>query len=845
MNKVDKYREALRNLIDPVFGAAAPPDCLATTLQSCISQAALAAFGRPSKHKCQKVEQKWYDAECKAARESLSHVSHGTPEYVSLRKAYKTLIRRKQRAFQRRVEQELCELAHRNPKAFWRSYKERQTQQNNISRLAWKESFQALYKAPTEACADQRLQAETTPVNPLQPESPSPMPASQPTSPDTASDLLNADITHEEVEAALKRLKRNKAAGVDGIRAEFILDAASILLTPLVLTFNQILDKGVPPSWCIGLIHPIFKAGDKNDPGNYRGITVVVILSKLYAMVLEARATAWAEQSRSRAKGQAGFRKDFRTTDQLFIIRTLLQQAAHAKRRLYCCFVDFKKAFDLVPRDILWNVLKRRGMEGRVLTSLQSMYAADKACVFTKDGPSDLFECSIGVKQGCPISPLLFSLYLDELETLLEEASKETDCPRLAELLIAILLFADDIALFSYSSKGLQRQLDILQGFCAKRGLKVNVQKTKTMVFEHQKSQTPAFTYEGSDIEQVENFKYLGMITAYTRTLTPAIDHLCKAATRAMFGLQRRCQQLHLHDPIIKCKLFDMLVKPILCYGCEVWSIVGNKSDLEKLERIQRGFLKRLLGVHMQTTSLHVLAEFGKYPLQLSWQALAGKYLTRLETMATDRLLKQAFIADCRLKPEVSWCRRLEHQLQGHLIPAPTEEQPDRRQFSLVSAQSQHVQQLSLEPSSKGVTYSHIKLGYACEPYIQQANNSHLRRIIAQFRTGSHWLNIETGRHKKLPKQDRTCPLCAFKLTNPGLPPECWDAFDSDDETSGHIEDEHHAIFDCSGYVYAREHFQDLFQSNITTVSQFVNQPKCNQLAKFLTEIRMLRMNRA
>ena len=64
--------------------------------------------------------------------------------------------------------------------------------------------------------------------------------------------------------------------------------------------------------------------------------------------------------------------------------------------------------------------------------------------------------------------------------------------------------------LFSYSSKGLQRQLDILQGFCAKRGLKVNVQKTKTMVFEHQKSQTPAFTYEGSDIEQVENFKVPG-----------------------------------------------------------------------------------------------------------------------------------------------------------------------------------------------------------------------------------------------------------------------------------------------------------------------------------------------
>ena len=330
----------------------------------------------------------------------------------------------------------------------------------------------------------------------------------------------------------------------------------------------------------------------------------------------------------------------------------------------------------------------------------------------------------------------------------------------------------------------------------------------------------------------------------YPRTLTPATEYLCKAATRAMFGLQHHCQQLHLHDPIIKCKLFDTLWKAILCYGCGVWSTVANKSDLDKLERIQIGFLKRLLGVQIQTTHLHVLAEFGRYPLQLSWQALAGRYLTGLENIGTDRLLKYAYIADRRLKPEVSWRLWLEHQLQGLLIPSPTEEQAHRRQFSLVSAQSQHIQQLSLETSSKSMTYLQIKLGYACEPYIQQANNSHLRKIIAQFRTGFHWLHIETGRHAKLAKQDRTCPMCFFKLTNPGIAFECWDAFDSDDESSAHTEDEHHVIFDCSGYTYARELFQDLFQSHITSISQFLNQPQCNRLAKFLTWIRM-RMNKA
>ena len=157
-----------------------------------------------------------------------------------------------------------------------------------------------------------------------------------------AFDYLNADITEQEVEAALKRLKRNKAAGVDGIRAEHILDASELLLKPLVQTFNQVLNRGAPPAWCTGLIHPIFKAGDPEDAANYRGITVVVILAKLYAMVLEARASGWAEHEKSRAKGQAGFRKDFRTSNQVFVIQTLVTGQAN-KAQIVVRLCGFQK----------------------------------------------------------------------------------------------------------------------------------------------------------------------------------------------------------------------------------------------------------------------------------------------------------------------------------------------------------------------------------------------------------------------------------------------------------------------------------------------------------------------
>ena len=227
-----------------------------------------------------------------------------------------------------------------------------------------------------------------------------------------------------------------------------------MLLGPLVQIFSQVLNDGVPHAWCTGRIHPIFKAGNPNGPVNYRGIRLVVILAKLYAMVLEA---SWAEYVKCRAKGQAGFRKDFRTTDRVFIFQAFIQQAKQAKHKLYCRFVDFRKAFDLAPGQTSWKVFEQRRMKGKVLTSLQSMNAADEACGLTHQGPTDVFDFNLGVKQGCPTSLLLFDLYLDELERMPENAS-DNDGPCIADILVAILLFADDSALFSYLTFGLQKQ---------------------------------------------------------------------------------------------------------------------------------------------------------------------------------------------------------------------------------------------------------------------------------------------------------------------------------------------------------------------------------------------------
>ena len=159
-----------------------------------------------------------------------------------------------------------------------------------------------------------------------------------------------------------------------------------------------------------------------------------------------------------------------------------------------------------MPRERLWQVLATKGVTGYILACLQSIYDQDQACVLTPEGLTDSFRCTKGVKQGCPASPLLFGPYIDALETLLQAASQEIDAPTLLHALVAILLFADDIALLSYSPEGLQKQLDILQDFCFSNGLTVNVSKTKVVIFERKQASAPPFTYQGEAIERVQSF---------------------------------------------------------------------------------------------------------------------------------------------------------------------------------------------------------------------------------------------------------------------------------------------------------------------------------------------------
>ena len=218
--------------------------------------------------------------------------------------------------------------------------------------------------------------------------------------------------------------------------------------------FNRLFRNGkFSTQWANFAIIPIFKKGDSENPSNYIGIAIIGLLSKLYISTITKRLTLYTEAYSTLSKSQAGFRAGYRTTDNAFILYSLVSKYIRVKSKpLYVCFVDFQKAFDSVNRRLLYNVLHKNGVKGNLLKSIQSIYSNVKSCVKTANCGTASFACLAGLRQGCNLSPFQehgirgIQLFPDILE-------------------LFMLLFVDDSVCIVDTIAGLQRQLNVLQEF--------------------------------------------------------------------------------------------------------------------------------------------------------------------------------------------------------------------------------------------------------------------------------------------------------------------------------------------------------------------------------------------
>ena len=179
---------------------------------------------------------------------------------------------------------------------------------------------------------------------------------------------------------AIGMLQIRKAAGIDEITAEAIKKGGAELRLALLKLIRKAWNKEqIPEDWARGVISPIFKDGDPRETLNYRGITLLSIVGKVFSQILNNRLINWCESNTKLAEEQAGFRPMRGCPDQLFALVEILRN--RDKRGTFCCFIDVKKAFDRVFRGGLWARLWKIGIKGKMWRILRAVYKKVESCV--------------------------------------------------------------------------------------------------------------------------------------------------------------------------------------------------------------------------------------------------------------------------------------------------------------------------------------------------------------------------------------------------------------------------------------------------------------------------------
>ena len=443
---------------------------------------------------------------------------------------------------------------------------------------------------------------------------------------------LDRAISPTEVRFALLDMKSNKAPGWDGLPVEFYKRSAFLISPTLARLFNFLFENSIyPETWALSLVQPIFKKkGSLNNPDNWRGVALLPSIAKIYTKTLCCRLRRWTLSNNVISENQAGFRPGYSTIDNCFILGTLVDSAlAKRKGRLYCCFVDFRKAFDSVNRAALWYKLGQLGISGKFILTLMRMYSLNKFAVkILPSSRSRAIPTRTGVLQGCQLSPLLFILFINDLIDFLRD--ENCDAPRIASEPLHALLFADDLVLSSCSVGGLQYMLNRLKCFCDFWNLELNQEKTKVVVFKRgvKLSKLEHWSYDRSNLEVVREFKYLGLLFSNRGSWKKHILESTKTARINILQLMKLCYRCPYLPTTLLLRVYDATVKTSLLYGSEIWGVdtaaASPLSPSSSVDATSIYFYKKLLRLPLSASNVGTLLYVDRKGISISPRAEAA-----------------------------------------------------------------------------------------------------------------------------------------------------------------------------------------------------------------------------
>ena len=721
---------------------------------------------------------------CKGDRATKTRFYH---MYRNAQKIFDKKLRSASRLYNRNLVSEIECLSTENHKDFWDKLKRLGPRQDReipikvkkgneyVSNLddvleTWKNDFEGLLNAGTvdencdEVFYEQVLQHKQVFEQNME------------AGPDPENVFLNFPISMVEIEKSANKLKNKKAKGEDMIPNEVLkCRSLHVLLQRL---FNKCFACGMVPSiWKKALIKPIPKnsTADPYVPINYRGISLISCVSKMYSGILNCRIVAYCNSLGLFPDEQNGFRQGRSCEDHIFTLSSIIKSRLSMKQSTFCAFIDLEKAFDWVNRDMLMYKMLQNNIDGKMYWAVNSLLSNTFSCVqLTSDLKTEYFNVSSGVRQGDPLSPTLFSLYINDLTCELKQAGPMM---QLGNVNLNILLYADDMVLLAENEDNLQALLNILHNWCSKWRLRVNIAKTKIVHFRPRTKQITShnFYYGPKEIEKVQSYKYLGITLDEFLKFDRCAASLASSGGRALGGIISKFKSLKNVGYDTYTKLFNAGVRPILEYGSGIWGYVKSKE----IDIVYSRAMRYYLGVHRFTPTAGIYGDMGWLRPHFHRYISILRFWNRCINMGDDRLTKKIFLWD--LDRKKGWGE----EIKSIFISLDLQDKFENIECcdldfvnERIKTLAEHSWKTDIQSKPKLRTYTQFKNKYETELYVNRLQNRRKRSLFAQFRLGVLPLRIETGRFRNLPCEQRICQTCDMNK----------------------VEDEFHFIMECTIY---------------------------------------------
>ncbi|MDJ1305866.1 MAG: reverse transcriptase domain-containing protein, partial [Candidatus Midichloria sp.] len=473
-----------------------------------------------------------------------------------------------------------------------------------------------------------------------------------------------------EWEKAERKVPSGTSIGPDGIPIKLVKNLGPKSKAKLREVVSTMITKGnIPNEWRLSRMSLIYKGkGAKTDVSNYRPITVTPVIYRLVMQIVKNRLEEWVECEGVLGELQNGFRKRRRLEDNIFSLTQCIEVAQKEDRQLWLAFLDIKGAYDNVSQRDLWDIVERFNLDEGLRELLKNIYKDNKAIITWEGNATGPIDIGRGLRQGCPLSPLLFMLYLRGLEDRLEKSGLGFDLSyskqgQNIQQSLPGMMYADDIVLMASNRIDLQELMNICGREGEELGLEFSSEKSAVMTFNN--SEAEGLKIQNITVEKVNKYKYLGVwISDDTEYLNEHEKYVTSKSNRNAAVMKNRALWNYNRYEVVR-EIWKGVMVPGLTFGN---AVLCMKPEVQaRLEVKQRGVGRLALGAHCKTPNQGVQGDMGWSSFEGREAASKIEFEDRLRQMDGEQWARKVFSYLYMRSVDTKWRKRT-RKLRGKFL---------------------------------------------------------------------------------------------------------------------------------------------------------------------------------